>query len=59
MPHFCESTYDRCGHEKQVLFSPGGHPPSITPNMTANTGFIRILAHLGDLFEKGRTPGEK
>ena len=31
----------------------------ITLHITVNTGNIRILGHLGDIFKKGRTPGEK
>ena len=45
---------------KKIIFYPWRSPPGhIPPNMTKNTRFIRILGHLGDIFQKGGTPGEK
>ena len=48
------------GDQEKIILYPWRSPPGHTPpNMTKNTRFNRILGHLGDIFKKGRTPGEK
>ena len=59
MPLFFESTLDRWGHEKIIIFYPWRSPPGhIAPNITENTGIIRIFGPWGLFFKRVERQGK-